>query len=490
MIPVHTSGYARKLLSMAGTYRLDIGYLFGFFIILTLLGSLLLMLPAASAQGGTLAPLDAVFTAVSAVCVTGLTTIPLTSFSRFGQLVVLALIQLGGLGIISFSTLLVILPGMKMSLSRVQYVNNYYLPEVEYRPREIVRSIVLLTLLIELIGFLLLWGQFALAGVGADGSAAAGSASLAFNALFHSVSAFCNAGFSLYSESMEAFGHNPGVLLTITLLFVLGGLSFLVMHELAGQLLGRKKRAGRGFPKKNAKPPRYVLSVHSQLVLISTVFLLLVGMLVFLLLEWNGAFAGFGWGDKIMQAAFQSATPRTAGFNSVAQSDLQPASILLTMLFMLIGAAPGSIAGGIKVTTFAVVAMTVVRRIGSRGQLTVRHRELQSRTLLNASIFLFRALVLLFFAVFFLAMSESRALESGAFSLLEVVFESVSAFGTVGLSLGITPHLSIAGKIIIMATMFAGRLGLVSLAVPLFRSWFDSYASDSVRYPNGEVLLG
>ncbi|MFW5801448.1 MAG: TrkH family potassium uptake protein [Spirochaeta sp.] len=441
----------------------DIWFLFGYFILIAAAGTLLLSLPAATRSGESIPLVDAVFTSVSAVCVTGLITIPTSHFSFFGQTTIMLLIQLGGLGIISFSTVLIILPGLKISLTRLKFVNNYYLSEIEHNPRRIVRAIILGTLTLQTVGTALLYWRFS----------AHGMPHPFFSALFHTVSAFCNAGFSLYDESLAGFSNSPEVLLFVAVLFILGGISFIVIHETAGRLHAARRR-------------RYVLSLHSQLVLGTTLMLLVLGTISFLVLEWNYSLSSLTVGDKLANAFFQAATPRTAGFNVLQQSDLQPPAILVTMVLMVIGGAPGSIAGGIKVTTFAVMLLVILQGFSNRGNLTIFHREVDSFTIMKAFSFGVKAMAILFGAIFMLSISESSALRAGEISLLEVAFEAVSAFATVGLSLGITEDLSSSSKIIVIFTMFAGRVGLVSLAIP----FFSQKANDLVRLPHGEVLLG
>lgn len=448
---------------MSRSSKSDMGFLFSYFIIIALIGMFFLRLPVSAADGNPVPLIDAAFTAVSAVCVTGLVTIPTSAYSQFGQIVIMSLIQLGGLGIISFSTILIILPGLRFSLTRLKFVNNYYISEIEHDPKKIVKAIILGTLILQTIGILVLFWRFTAAGI----------EQAFFSAVFHTISAFCNAGFSIYDDSLMAFSGHPDILLPVSTLFILGGLSFIVIHELIGRFHARKRK-------------RYTLSLHSKIVLGTTGILLTLGTIAFLVLEWQHLLSEMSWNEKLVNAFFQAATPRTAGFNAISQESLQPPSIMIIMLLMLIGGAPGSIAGGIKVTTFAVMIMVIFQGYTSRGHIHIFKREVDKFTIINAFAFGIKALALLLTAIIALTLSESQSLANESFQLIQVIFEAFSAFGTVGLSLGITGDLSTAGKIIIIFTMLAGRVGLVSLAVP----FFNRSSEDLVRLPRGEVLLG
>ncbi len=437
----------------------DAVYLLSFFALIISAGSFFLLLPGAwlGGQGRpeTLSPIDALFTATSAVCVTGLTVVDTAAFSRFGQLVILCLIQIGGLGIISFTSLLLIIPGRRLPFRRLKTIRGFSVAAIEHNPRRLVRDIVLFTLGIEFLGALVLRAAFA----------AAGSKEPWYDAVFHAISAFCNAGFSPYINSMEDYSREPAVLGSLALLIVLGGLGFVVLLDIERRLRGRRR----------------ALSYHTGLVLLASGFLIVVGALVYWLLEKDNAFTAMGPLDSISNAFFQAVTPRTAGFNAIPQSALSTSSKFLTILLMFVGGAPGSIAGGIKVSTAFLVLLAMVGRPDHRGDIAFGRRRLPKETIGTAVLYFLKAAALL--ALSAGALSFTEGLRGADFG--HCVFESVSAFGTVGLSLGLTPLLSQAGKLVIIATMFAGRVGLVALAFP------GAAESDrALVYPTADVLIG
>ncbi|MFQ3547539.1 MAG: potassium transporter TrkG [Termitinemataceae bacterium] len=326
---------------------------------------------------------------------------------------------------------------------------------VEYDPRKIVKSILLATLVIEGAGAFMLSLLFKHAGVD----------DFWFAGIFHSVSAFCNAGFSLFPDSLEGFSTNLPVLVIIMVLICLGGLGFIVIKDLL-QVVSRRYR---------------YLTYHSKVVLGMTALLILFGSITFFILERRGAFASFTTSQAVVNALFQAVTPRTAGFDTVPQTLLRQPSKVLTLLLMFIGAGPGSIAGGIKVSTVFVILVMLFRTPDGQGDIAVRKRRISSETIHRATIYFLKALLLLLSAAFLLSMIEG--LHGKPFDA--IVFEVVSAFGTVGLSLGLTDQLSVLGKVIIIITMFAGRVGLVALAFASGR--VKEY---DITYPEASVLLG
>jgi trk system potassium uptake protein len=434
-------------------------YLYGFFALVMTIGAFVLWLLPTWGGDGELAFIDALFTSVSAVAVTGLITANTAYFTQLGQVIILILIQLGGLGIIALSTIALTQPEKRISLQRRAIIRQYYIGSVEYRPRRIVRNIVLVTLGIELVIFLLLLPGFS----------ASGTAAPVWAALFHAVSAFCNAGFSIFADSLETFAGNPAITGPVMLALVLGGLGFVVYQDFF-------RRAHRH---------RHVLSVHTRIVIVATITLIVSGFVVFLVTEWNNAFKDLSNGDKLFAALFQSVTPRTAGFNTVRQSELSAPGTTMTLFLMIIGGAPGSIAGGVKVTTVFIALFAAFGRIDQAGNERVFRRKIPADLVARANRFLIRAVLLLLFAFFMLTVTEILIAEK-AFTFRELTFETFSAFGTVGLSLGITDQLSNYGKLIIILTMFAGRVSLISLAIPpRGKNW-----QASVDYPKGEVIIG
>lgn len=287
-----------------------------------------------------------------------------------------------------------------------------------------------------------------------------------FSALFHSVSAFCNAGFSLFPDSFESFKNNGLVNITVSLLIIVGGIGFMVISDINQFLRGRKRR----------------LRFHSKLMLVASLSLIVVGAVFYGILEWNSAFAGLAARDKILPIIFQSVTTRTAGFNSIPQSDLSPVSKVFTLLMMFIGAGSGSTAGGIKVSTAFILFIILYQGVDDSGEIVLFKRRLTSDNLTRAALFFVKAVSIVFLSIIFMTYFESGK----GFSQLDIIFECFSALGTVGLSTGLTAHLSIAGKLVIIGTMFAGRVGLFALIMPMNVSSKDRF----VDYPKGEVLIG
>lgn len=431
--------------------------LFAFFIITILIGSVFLTLPVAWQGPGRLDYLSALFTATSAVCVTGLVVVNTSQFSFFGQFVIVALIQIGGLGIVTFATLYLTGAGGKVSLSNRGLITDYYIDSVSYSPHRIVKHILVLTFALEAVGFVALYLAFRGHGVDAP----------VWAAVFHAVSAFCNAGFSLFDDSLEAFAGSAQVLLPIMLMVVTGGLGFVVVDDLLALRQGRRR----------------VLSLHTKITLTATVIMLGISAAGFYIVERESLFAGGGGGP--LGAVFQAVTPRTAGFNTVPQSELSSPAVVWTMLLMFIGGAPGSIAGGLKITTFAVIVLFVAKRADETGEIRVFSRRLSGRILGRASGMLMKCLGLIFSAVFALTLTENF-IGGRDFLLLDVVFETVSAFATVGLSRGITADLTSWGRVVTILTMFAGRVGLITMAAPQFRP----PSKRLYDFPEGDILLG
>ncbi|TVQ20994.1 MAG: hypothetical protein EA383_17825 [Spirochaetaceae bacterium] len=433
--------------------------LFGYFIIVILVGSVLLTTPWAWEAPGRLRYLDALFTATSAVCVTGLIVVDTSEFSLFGTIVIIGLIQAGGLGIIAFGTLLVTGNGRKISLANRRLIKEYSIDSVEYEPRRIVRRIIILALGIEALGAVVLITAFSHAGAPTP----------VLNGIFHAVSAFANAGFSLFDTSLEAFAGNLFVILPIIVLLTLGGIGFVVFMDVT--------RRARGLVR--------VLSLHTRIVLTMTVLLGFTGTLVFFVFEGSTSLSDLSVSERLLASFFQAVTPRTAGFNSIPQDTLSMPSQIWTILLMFVGGAPGSIAGGVKVTTIVLVFMLAIRRREMHAEIRIGKRSINPVVLNKAASIVIKSLLILVGAVLVLSVTENWAAEN-SFSFMEVLFETVSAFSTVGLSLGITQQLSDAGRLIIIAVMFTGRLGIIAMAMP----GSEPTKRRFVRYPEGNVLLG
>jgi trk system potassium uptake protein TrkH len=433
--------------------------LFSYFLGLISVGAVMLYLPVAWAGPGRLSFIDAIFTATSAVCVTGLITVDTAAYSRFGQVVVLLLIQAGGLGIITFTTIYLVRLRGRVSLTGGRVVRAYYLQSVEVEPRRIVRNILIVTLSIELVGAVVLYQAFRWSVAERAG----------FVSEFHSISAFCNAGFSLFSNNLESYVTSTLVNLTVMSLVVLGGLGFVVLQDVVATTLVRRKR----------------LSLHSKIVLVMTALFIGGAALLYFLFEHGRALAALAPGQKLMASLFQAITPRTAGFDTIPQSGLTSPSKTLTLLLMFVGGGSGSIAGGIKINTFFIVLLMAVQGPDSRGEVTVFKRKIAGSRIFLAVMHIIKALFLLFGSILLLTVTE-RWFSRHQVDIFSIIFESFSAFGTVGLSLGATPHLTVIGKLVIVGTMFMGRIGLLALAIPRSRP----YPTHVLDYPEGEVMIG
>ena len=424
----------------------------------------MLFLPLSWNGPRPLSLLDAFFTAVSAVCVTGLAVVDTSLFSRTGQIFLISLIQLGGLGIVTFSTLFLIIPGLRMSLNRSQILLDFNPEKGKRDPRRIIRVILLYTLAIEGAGAVILSLLFRRRGVPEP----------VFNGIFHGISAFCNAGFSRFSNSLEDFALDVPVNLTVMALIITGGLGFMVLQDLVRKIFF----------------PGHRLRYHSKLMLLATLVLILGGTFFFYMAEREKLFLSIDGvritnGQKWLLALFQSVTERTAGFNTVSQGDLSLSSQMFSLLLMIIGGGSGSTAGGIKVTTALMIFFVMVNGLNTRGEVRFFKRRIPSEVINRASLFFLKAVGFLFLLLMALIFTEAHNAPDTK-ELRALVFETFSALGTVGLSHGITPSLSSGGKLIIVIAMFAGRVGLFTMILPRR----DRVEERHVDWPTGEVLIG
>ena len=439
------------------------------FLLAILVGTALLMLPASSREGVWTGWVDALFTATSATCVTGLIVVDTGSyFSRFGQWVIIVLIQIGGLGIMTLGTFLLVAVGRRISLRHEKVVIGTIGDDPVHGLKSILLLTILFTAMSVVAGTAVLSARFIARGFGTGRSMEL--------ALFHSISAFCNAGFSLFSDSLMGVREDPVIVLTVAGLIVTGGLGFLVVHNLVFLRPWRKSRARRGR-----------LSLHSAMVLSSTLFLVAGGGALFALLEWHGALETLSWPHKLVAALFQSVTARTAGFHVVDVAEFAPVSLFLTAALMFVGGGSGSAAGGIKVTTAVVLGLTVVAMLKGHDETAFRGRAISTRVVREAlSIFVMGVLciTLIFGALLFI--EQRHLLLQPGVAVFDLFFEMVSAFGTVGLSTGVTANLSSPGKLLISATMFIGRLGPITLALMIGRS----KSRKVIAYAEEEVFVG
>jgi trk system potassium uptake protein TrkH len=441
------------------------------FLFAILIGALLLTLPVSSASGNMLTPVAALFTATSAVCVTGLSVIDIgTDLTLFGQLVVLTLIQLGGLGITTFGTFLLVLVGRRLSVqSEFVLMNSYGIDEVNGL-RSLLRWTMGLTFLIEGIGAALLWTRYLLHAP--ELHLPPGLWTPLYYAIFHSVSAFCNAGFSLHRDSLIHFQKDPFFLGTVDLLIVLGGLGFLVLYNFITTKFWRRNLKTRGR-----------ITLHSKIALVATLLLIAFGTLSFATQEWSGALKDLPLAHKITCALFQSITPRTAGFNLVDMSQVTDVTRFTTSLLMVVGGSPGSSAGGVKTTTLVVLIMTIFAMCKNRRETVIFSRTVPYLVVREALVIFLLALFLIFTTFGVLLWTEAPLKPDDASKLL---FETVSAAATVGLSINHTPLLSTAGRWVIIVTMFVGRLG--PLAVALLIGAREE--GQRIRYPEEEIVVG
>ncbi len=452
--------------------------LVAYFLGLALVGVVLFQLPVFYTAGEPIPFVDSLFTTVSAICVTGLSTVDMAVYSPWGLLLLLLLIEAGGLGLVTFMVLYAAIPSKKMSLVNRRIVRDFFIEEVEVNPRRIVRRIVGYTLTIQVAGGLVL--AVLLQSAGASASAADSAASLGkslFHGLFLAVSAFCNAGFAPFSDNLQGFLHNAPFLAVIMLLIVLGGLGFTVFTNLLGWLSFKMGRTRR----------RVLLTLHTRMVLFFTLVLIVAGAVVAFVAEGNSAFAGLSAGERLVNSLFQSVTLRTAGFETVAQREFSPSSLLVNIVLMFVGGSPGSIAGGVKTTTVFVLLCVAFRSSQDKGNLSLWQRDISPETVEKASVIVMRSLTFILVVVLLLFVSESAALEAGTFNGGDLVFEAVSAFCTVGLTCGVTPELSSVGKVIVIITMFIGRTGVAAMVLS-YRTKKDLDAITA--YPEANILVG
>lgn len=435
------------------------------------IGSVLLALPFSSHDGRWTSPVDALFTATSAVCVTGL-TVKSTAYhwSPFGQFTILALIQIGGLGIMAIGAFVAVLVPRRLFMRFGTVMADMVEADRAESIWALIRFILLFTIVAELLGAVALFfswrSHFETFG------------QCAYHSVFHSISAFCNAGFSLNDESLIRYVSSVGVNVVICFLIILGGLGFTVVGDVANWsrwwLFGRKGR-------------RPQLSAHSRLVLTVTSVLILLGFLGVLIIESHGSLAQAPLKTKVLASLFQSVTPRTAGFctmdmSRAAANPISLATVFLIIVLMYIGGSPGGTAGGIKTTTLGIMVASIRATLKGRPRAELFQHTVPPQIVHRVASIILLSLAALAAAIFLLLMTEKAAFE-------EVVFDAVSAFGTVGLSIGLTgPTATITwgGKLILSALMFVGRIGPVGLVLSV------AYLKDTTayRYPEEHIMVG
>jgi trk system potassium uptake protein TrkH len=426
----------------------------GYFIIIVT-GTLLLMLPGATTQEGSMSFINALFTATSATCVTGLIVVnTVSAFTVFGQIVIMVLIQVGGLGIMTMSTLVAFIIGKKITLKErliIQEDLNQFKISGLVR---LVRYVIGFTLMFEGVGALIMFIRLL-----KDYDVLRAM----YLAIFHAVSAFNNAGFDLFGNSLESFTGDITINFVIMILIIIGGIGFGVITEIFN--FNKFKH----------------LSLQSKIVILISIALIIFGMIVIFGFEFTNpdTMGNLKFGDKILSSLFLSVTPRTAGFNTLPTGSLRTPTLFFIIILMFIGASPGSTGGGIKTTTFGVMGVTLWNLMIGKKDMEIFNRQLEKEVIFKAIAITMISSFLIILVTIILTITET-----GTF--LDILFETVSAFGTVGLSTGVTPTLSKIGRVLITFTMFAGRVGPLTFAV----AFAERERKGIYHYPTEDVMVG
>ncbi|UCH12563.1 MAG: Trk family potassium uptake protein [Candidatus Omnitrophota bacterium] len=454
------------------------------FGIAILCATLLLSLPVATKSGNPLSPIDSLFTATSATCVTGLIVKDTgRAFSLFGQIVILLFIQLGGLGIMTFSTLFSIILAKRLTISQDLTIKNALGYDKIEGLRGLIKYIVLIAFVVEFIGATLLYLRWSFITQWSQ-------ATIFKRAIFHSISAFCNAGFSLFSNSLTNWRADTAIMAIMGSLIIIGGLGFVVVLNIPK--LGfyvpffRRAYLARQIKKGIANPFVKKINLQTKTVLAVTIILLLIGMAGVFLLECNYILKDMPLKEKFLSSIFTAITPRTAGFNVLPTGDLQTTTKFLLMILIFIGASPGSTGGGIKTATVAVLLVGFVSMLKGRDRIFIFKRTIERDVFRRAVAIFVLAITLIFTSTLLLTITE-KAVSGDNGYFLSLFFETTSAFGTCGLTTGVTPHLSTLGKLIVAITMFIGRIGPLTVALALaMRVEKKIY----YRYPEEKITVG
>jgi trk system potassium uptake protein TrkH len=435
------------------------------FTLAAVLGAILLALPAASVDK-PLSAVDALFTATSAVCVTGLVVVDTGShFTMFGKSVILALIQLGGLGLMTFSVFLFLFLGKGLGTRQRWIMTETFTPAPIKKIRKLIRSIFVFTFVAEGIGaaslFFFWYREMPFKQA-------------LYHSVFHSVSAFCNAGFSTYRESFIQYRGDVWLNVTVMGLIIAGGIGFPVIYELRNRIFDRDIKR------------RPAVSLHTKMVVMTTIILILTGWGLILLSECRGDFPSISFKDKLLTALFQSVTSRTAGFNTLDISMLAPGTLFMLVMLMFVGASPGSCGGGIKTTSLAVFMAIFKNKIVGRKNTSLFKRTIPDDVISRTLAVFILAVVVVTIGLISLLITEMTTNHAGNEYFLSYLFEAVSAFATVGLSMGITSSLTVAGKLVIILLMMVGRVGLLTVAYVITR------AEDGrpFKYAGEKVMVG
>ncbi|MCA1065156.1 TrkH family potassium uptake protein [Rossellomorea aquimaris] len=423
------------------------------FLFFIIVGMGLLKLPFATTQSITW--LDALFTTTSAMTVTGLAVMDTgAAFTLFGEVVIMGLIQIGGLGIMSFAVLIFLMLGKKIGFKERLLLQQALNQTSVGGVIKLVKYLFTFSFLVEGFAVILLASEWVPEYGWGRGL---------YVSLFHSISAFNNAGFSLWPDSLMGYAGNPMVNITISFLFILGGIGFTVLVDLWKQKTIRK------------------LSLHTKIMIVGTFVINTFAFMMIFILEYNNphTLAQLPLMDKVFASYFQAVTPRTAGFNTLDYGSMERSTLLLTILLMFIGAGSASTGGGIKLTTFVVILLSVVAFLKQKKEIRILRRTIDETYIFKALAVSMISVLLVFTALFLLNITERQS------TFLSILFEVVSAFGTVGLSMGITASLTAIGKWILIIVMFVGKLGPLTLAFSLSRP-----DKEKIRYPKEEILTG
>jgi trk system potassium uptake protein TrkH len=454
LIMIKLFARTRKFSNLLRDIRLNTAQIVAFSFAFTILvGTLLLTFPAATVDGKGTPFIDALFTSTSATCVTGLIVRDTpVYFSGFGQMVILALIQMGGLGIMTYSAFVALLLG-RFSLGQRKLVQEMF--EEEQNAYSMILYIFKMTFAVELVGVLALFIRWSFHFKN--------PLQTLYFSIFHSISAFCNAGFSLFSNSMEDFVSDPFINLVIMILIIVGGLGFIVVFDIT----------------RRVRRPRRPLSPHSKLILTTSGILILLGFIAIFFFEFDGTLMSKPLSGKLWASMFQSVTTRTAGFNSIPIGSMTSISLSIMIILMFIGASPGSTGGGIKTSTFAVLLLSVKSIFQGKQEIVAYQKTIPTSSVIKAAALLICALILVALVFLFLIAVEDKP-------YLPLLFETVSAFGTVGLSMGITPDLTAPGKLLITLLMFLGRIGPLTMGLALAREMTKA----KIGYPDARIMIG
>jgi len=437
------------------------------FLSAILIGAILLCLPVSTKTQGGISFIDALFTSTSATCVTGLIVKDTGAFfTPFGQGVIMCLFQLGGLGIMTLSILCAILLGRRISISNNVIMQSTITGSSFKGLSVLIRNIILTVLSIEIVGASLLFLRWHILSP-------SNLWSNVYSSAFHAISAFCNAGFSLYNMSFMNYSSDIYINIIITGLIIVGGFGFIVLLSLP-----KLKLWGR-----NRKYAWAKIDIQTKIVLITSLSLIIIGTITLFLLEYNHSIKDLSLKDKILGSYFQSVSSRTAGFNTLAIGKLTQASLFFLVILMFIGASPGSTGSGIKTTTFAILIATIIAMFKNKDQVTIFKRTVSREVVRKVILIFLFSLSWLIIMSFLLVLSEN-ANSNGSF--MKIIFEVTSALSNVGLSTGITSSLTWMGKLLITITMLVGRIG------PLTLAWAVTLHETKLpfKYPEEKVMVG